>query len=673
MRTGTETRTATRRRPVGAEVIGAGVDFRVWAPDHDRVAVVLEGGPGPAGEHDLLRDEQGYHQALVPGAAAGTRYRFRLGGAERLVPDPASRFQPGGPHASSEVVDPSRFAWTDHDWRGPRLRGQVLYEMHVGTFTSAGSWTSAAAQLPALAELGVTAVEVMPIAEFPGEFGWGYDGVAYFAPTRLYGSPDDLRAFVDRAHALGIAVLLDVVYNHFGPDGCYLTTFAREYVSTAHASEWGASPNFDGSSSAPVREFFRENAAYWIDEFHLDGLRLDATQSIVDTSDTHILVEIGRAVREAAHGRHTLVVNENEPQRAALVRPVEQGGCGLDMIWNDDWHHSAIVALAGDDDAYYTDYRGGAQELVSAAKYGFLYQGQWYRWQQQRRGAPAFDLEPARFVHFLANHDQIANSGRGERPHEIGSRARWRALTALLLLGPQTPMLFQGEEFAASTPFLFFADHAPDLARLVEKGRREFTTQFAHLAVPEVAALLPAPHDRETFERCKLDHGEREQAHHREAWEMHRDLLALRRGDPCFSAQRPGGVDGAVLGDDAFVLRFFDAGGADRLLVVNLGRTRHLDPVPEPLLAPPTAARWTVAWSSQDPRYGGIGTLHPDAAEADRSIPGRPALPRPPENWRLQAESAVVLVPTRRAGSLRRGPDSAGDTGARREEDAPHR
>ncbi|MBX3623142.1 MAG: malto-oligosyltrehalose trehalohydrolase [Rhizobacter sp.] len=631
------------RPPLGAEPLpdGQGVHFRVWAPRCKRVEVLVDGLEPCA----LDAQAEGYFAGVLPQAHAGMRYRYRLDG-DKCLPDPASRFQPDGPHGASEIVDPAAFSWTDGAWRGLALQGQVIYELHVGTFTREGSWAAAARELPALAELGVTAIEVMPVADFPGRFGWGYDGVCWLAPSRLYGRPDDFRRFVDLAHGLGLGVLLDVVYNHFGPDGCMLREFSDSYVSTRQRSEWGDTPNFDGPDSAPVRELVLASAACWIDDYHLDGLRLDATQSLFDESPLHILQELGQRVRSAAGGRRTLIVNENEPQQAHLVRPVERGGLGLDMIWNDDWHHSATVAATAQDEAYYTDYRGHAQELVSAAKHGFLYQGQWYRWQQQRRGAPAFDIEPQRFVHFLQNHDQIANAACGERLHRQCSAARWRALTALLLLGPQTPMLFQGQEFACSAPFLFFADHHPALAAQVQQGRREFTAQFANLALDEMAACMAPPHELATFQRCKLDHGERHRPGHREAWVMHRDLLRLRREDDCLQRaqrNRPA-TDGAVLGPDAFVLRFFGEGGDDRLLLVNLGRTLHLDPAPEPLLAPPALGPWRVLWSSQDPRYGGIGTLAPDAAEAERGVPGR-SVPRPFDNWRLQGETTLLLAP----------------------------
>jgi maltooligosyltrehalose trehalohydrolase len=615
-----------RRLPIGAEVQpGGGVHFRVWAPRRQRVEVVLEGEAAWVAE--LKPEGDGYFSGLVSAASHGSLYRYRLDGDGRPFPDPASRFQPDGPHGPSQVIDPGRFRWTDARWPGVGREGQVIYEMHVGTFTPEGTWEAAARELPALAELGVTVVEVMPVADFPGRFGWGYDGVDLFAPTRLYGTPDDFRRFVDRAHALGLGVILDVVYNHLGPDGCYLREFAEHYFTDRYDNEWGEALNFDGADAGPVREFFIANAGYWIDEFHLDGLRLDATQQIFDASPEHILAAVARRVRAAARGRQTLIVAENEPQETKLVRPPERGGYGIDALWNDDFHHSARVALTGRNEAYYTDYLGKPQEFISAVKWGYLYQGQRYKWQKKRRGTPALDLGPSQFITFIENHDQVANSARGLRCHALTSPGRFRAMTALLLLAPGTPMLFQGQEFAASSPFLFFADHHPELAQLVRKGRLEFLAQFPSAALEETKACIPDPADPRTFERCKLDLAERDK--HAEVYALHRDLLRLRHDDPVFRAPRPRGVDGAVLGPQAFVLRFFAADGADRLLIVNLGRDLHLDPAPEPLLAPPAGKRWQILWTSEAVRYGGGGTPEPDTDE----------------NWRLAGEAAVVLAP----------------------------
>lgn len=615
-----------RRYPVGAELRpGDRVHFRVWAPKRRAVWAVLEpqGRPVP-----LEAEGDGYFSALVEGVPAGSRYRFRLDDEAAGFPDPASRFQPDGPHGPSQVVDPGGFAWTDGAWKGRPIAGQVVYEMHIGTFTPEGTWDAAMSELPRLAELGVTVLELMPLAEFPGRFGWGYDGVDLFAPTRLYGTPDDVRRFVDRAHARGLAVILDVVYNHFGPDGNYLRNFSDTWFTDRYRNEWGEAINFDGPGSGPVREFFLANAAYWIDEFHMDGLRLDATQQIFDANRPHILSEIGRTVRAAAGGRATILIGENEPQHASMVQPVDQGGCGLDAIWNDDFHHAAMVALTGRSEAYYTDYRGTPQEFVSAAKHGFLYQGQHYAWQKQRRGMPAFAMPPHAAVVFLQNHDQVANSGRGLRIDRLAAPGKLRAMTALALLGPGTPMLFQGQEFAASSPFLYFADHAAWLAPKVAEGRRGFLAQFPSLATPAMQALLARPDAEETFIGSKLDPAERCREPNARWYALHRDLLRLRREDPVFRQQRKGGLDGAVLGREAFCLRFFGEGGDDRLMLVNLGRDLTLTVLPEPLLAPPLGREWSLLWSSEDPAYGGNGT--PEVETAER--------------WHAPGGSAVVLA-----------------------------
>ena len=631
-----------RRLPVGAEVLPSGaVHFRVWASRRQHVEVVLEGGPGYCLGAEpvsvaLEPEGDGYFSGLVPEASVGTLYRYRLDGGAGSYPDVASRFQPHGPHGPSQVINPGAFQWHDQDWRGVPLEGQVLYEMHVGTFTPAGTWEAAMGELPALAELGVTVLELMPIADFSGRFGWGYDGVNLFAPTRLYGTPDDCRCFIDRAHTLGLGVILDVVYNHLGADGNFLAQFSPEYFTDRYTTDWGQAINYADEHASPVREFFLANAGYWIEEFHFDGLRLDATQNIYDTSADHILAAIVRRVRHAAHGRATLLVAENEPQHAQLVRPPECGGYGFDALWNDDFHHSAMVALTGRRGAYYSDYRGTSQELISALKRGYLYQGQRYTWQQKRRGTPAFDLKPATFVAYLQNHDQIANSGRGLRCHVLTSPGHYKALTALLLLGPGTPMLFQGQEFAASSPFCFFADLTGELARLTCQGRAAFLAQFPNLAHPDMQARLPNPTDSQTFADSKLDLSERQR--HTEMYTLHRDLLRLRQTDTVFQSQRPGGMDGAVLGSKAFVLRFFGVHNGvhnnDRLLVVNLGSDLRLDPAPEPLLAPPEGMDWTILWSSEDPRYGGDGVTPLEDED----------------NWHLPGHTATVLRPHTRQG-----------------------
>lgn len=613
-----------RRMPVGAEVAPGGVHFRVWAPRRKKVEVVFAGktGEGPA-TIELATEADGYFSGLAAGAGEGALYGYRLDGGDAF-PDPASRFQPEGPHGPSQVVDPSRFPWTDAGWKGAGREGQVVYEMHIGTLTPEGTWDAATRELPALAELGITVIEVMPVAEFPGRFGWGYDGVNLFAPYHLYGGPDDFRRFVDRAHAVGVNVILDVVYNHVGPDGNYLKQFSEHYFTDKYVNDWGQALNFEDAE--PVRELFTANAGYWIDEYHLDGLRLDATQDVKDGSADHILAAIGRRAREAAGGRRIYITTENEPQDTRMVRPPEAGGYGFDSLWNDDFHHSAMVALTGRNEAYYTDYRGTPQEMISLVKYGYLYQGQRYSWQGKRRGTSGLGLPASAFTNFLQNHDQVANSARGDRAHKLASPGRYRALTALLLLGPGTPFLLQGQEFCASTPFLYFADHNPELAAAVREGRLKFLSQFPSIATLETQAGVADPESPETFARCKLNLGERET--HAEAMALHRDLLALRRNDPVFRAQGAGWLDGTVLGREAFAIRFFGETAGDRLLIVNLGVDLDLEPVPEPLLAPLTGSRWEVLWASEDPKYGGGGAPPPEDEE------GR---------WRLPGQAAVVL------------------------------
>ena len=619
-----------RRLPIGAEVQrGGGVHFRVWAPRRKSLAVHLaqndESLDASKWIVKLQRESDGYFSAFVADAEPGMLYRFRLDSG-REFPDPASRFQPQGPHGPSQIIDPASFQWTDDAWRGVSRKGQIIYEMHIGTFTVEGTWSAAQMHLPELAQLGITVLEIMPVADFPGRFGWGYDGVNMFAPTRLYGSPEDFKRFVNRAHECGLGVILDIVCNHVGPAGNYLGEFSESYFSRRYLNEWGEAINFDDTGCEGVREFFIANAAYWIDEYHLDGLRLDATQAIFDCSRENIMIAITRRVREAARGRATYVVAENEPQQTSLIRPVERGGYGMDALWNDDFHHTAMVACTGRSEAYYTDYKGTPQEFISALKWGYLYQGQWYQWQKKRRGTPALDLPASAFVTFIQNHDQIANSLRGQRIHQLCSSGRFRAITALLLLGPSTPMLFQGQEFGASTPFFYFADHNRELAKLVLEGRRRFLRQFPSIAA-ECDEVQFDPASEETFRSCKLDWSERER--HADIYALHRDLLHLRRSDSVFAHPRRGGMDGAVLGAEAFVLRFFGESATEqRLLIVNLGFDLRLEPAPEPLLAPPEGCRWRLIWSSEDPRYGGGGT---------------PAIERE-GGWRLPAHSALVLT-----------------------------
>lgn len=598
------------------------VSFRVWAPRRKRVAVV-ENGDSSA-EFKLGAEGNGYFSGTRAGMRAGALYGFRLDDEARVYPDPASRFQPRGHEGLSQVIDPDRFEWSGELRKGVDSRNRIVYEMHIGTFTPEGTWRSAVPHLPWLADLGVTVLEIMPVCEFPGRFGWGYDLVHYFAPTHLYGTPDDMRAFIDGAHRAGLSVILDVVYNHCGTSGCFLPAFAP-YFSTRYKNDWGHAINFDGEDAAGVREFFSTNADYWTREFHLDGFRLDATQQIYDTSPVNIMAEISTRARRAAGDRQLWIIAENEPQDVRLLRPVDNGGCGLDALWNDDFHHSARVAVTGRAEAYCIDYLGRPQELLSSVKHGFLYQGQYYTWQKQRRGTPVLGLGPHRFIIFIQNHDQVANSARGLRLHELASPGRYRAITALLLLAPSNPMLFQGQEFAASAPFLYFADNESGRAEIVRNGRRDFMRQFASIAAGGEIGLAD-PGAPETYQRCKLDPRERET--HARVVALHRDLIRLRHADPVFNREKALGIDGAVIGPEAFVLRYFGEGDNDRLVIINLGRQLSFAPMPEPLLAPPAIGDWKLIWSSEAPEYGGNGTPEVNAVSA----------------WQLPAHAAVVLA-----------------------------
>jgi maltooligosyltrehalose trehalohydrolase len=611
--------------PFVAETNDRGVYFRVWAPTRKAVEVVLVTSDGREIRRQQLESAiDGFFSAQVADATHGNLYYYRFADDPKLYPDPASRFQPQGVHGPSQVIDPKRFAWSDGAWPGVELKGQVLYELHIGTFTPAGTWLAAIEKLPYLHDVGITLLEVMPVAEFPGKFGWGYDGVDWFAPTHLYGEPDDFRAFVNRAHELGLGVILDVVYNHFGPDGNYASAFSPYFFSRKHTTEWGDAINFDGESSGPVRDFVATNAARWIGEYHLDGLRLDAVHSIVDDSQEHIIAVLSRAARVAAGNRSILIFAENERQQAQFLLPCDEGGHGIDSQWNDDFHHACRVAATGRTEGYYNDYFGSPQELISAIRLGYLYQGQWNARQGGCRGTPSRKLAAPRFVHFLQNHDQVANSAHGLRTHLLTTPGRHRALTALLLLGPQTPLLFMGQEFGASNPFYFFADHEPELAALVRKGRSEFLSQFASIAGFESDHGLPDPADANTFAACQLNWAEAER--NRPAIELHRDLIRLRKTDDVFARQEKSMIEGAVLGPEAFLLRWFDEADDDRLAIFNLGRAIDYYPLSEPLLAPPADRRWDVLWTTEDPRYGGLG------------MP-----PFHPHDWQISAHSAVVF------------------------------
>ena len=522
------------RPSLGAWPEPGGVRFRVWAPDRERVELVLEAsGPAP----ELVRDAEGYWGAFVPELPVGALYRYRLDG-EGPFPDPASRFQPQGVHGPSSVVDPAAFAWSQPEWKGLDLQELVVYELHVGTFTPEGTFQGAQQRLRYLKDLGVTAIELMPLADFPGRRNWGYDGVDLFAPARAYGEPEDLRRLVDAAHGEGLAVLLDVVYNHLGPDGAYLGLFSPSYFSKTHKTPWGPAVNLDGPASEHVRGFFIENAGHWIHEYRIDGLRLDACHALIDESPRHFLAELQDRVRSSVPDRKVLIVAEDSRNLVHMVRPEAEGGWGLDAVWADDLHHQLRVGMAGDRDGYYADFTGSLEDLARTVQDGWFFQGQTSQHFGGPRGTDPTEAPPRRFVVCLQNHDQVGNRALGERLHHQVDPATWRAASTLLLLGPETPLLFMGQEWGATSPFLFFTDHHADLGPRVTEGRRKEFADFRAFTDPAARARIPDPQAEETFGRGRLQWSEADTEPHAGLRRLYRTLLALRRETRLGSLER---------------------------------------------------------------------------------------------------------------------------------------
>jgi maltooligosyltrehalose trehalohydrolase len=606
---------------LGATLAEGAAFFRVWAPAARSARVVFaDSRDEPVA---LTAGANGIYVGSAKGIGPGVRYAFSLDDGEPL-PDPYSRYQPAGPLGFSMLVDPATFRWHDDDWCGLDPASQVIYELHIGTFTSEGTWAAACAELEALARLGVTCLELMPVAEFPGRWGWGYDVTNLFAPYHHYGTPDDLRVFVDRAHQLGIGVILDVIYNHVSAAGQYLSAYSSDYFLKDGKGSWGPTFNY---AHEPVRQFAIDNACYWVHEFHIDGLRLDAVQGIHDPDYPQLLARLAKGAREAAGARRIVLSAEDYAQRSELIRPASEGGAGLDLVWNDDFHHAARVAATGARGGYFQNYRGVAQELLSTCKHGFLFQGQHDAWFKAGRGTPARDLPASGFVVFTQNHDQVGNTLHGARLSELTSPGRERALTAALLLGPQTPLLFMGQEFRASTPFAYFADYEGKIARDLWAGRRKESAVFEQFAAYEAQEAIQDPSAQTTMLRSKLDWSERET--HAGTYTLYHDLLALRRDDGTLSARGAQvRIDGAILAEHAWLLRWFDNSGEDRLLVVNLGSELSRRSWAEPLLAPPEGRAWKLRWSSDSPSYGGLGIIMPSTGEG----------------WLISAESACLLA-----------------------------
>ncbi len=515
----------------GARVLpGGGVHLSVWAPRAERVELELPGSERRALARAPAR--AGVFEVTLEGAGAGLDYRFVLDGA-RVRPDPASRHQPAGVHGPSRVVDPSGFVWSDAAWTGVERADLVLYELHVGTFTPAGRFEAVVERLAPLRALGVTALELMPVAEFPGSRNWGYDGVFPYAPQSSYGGPEGLKRLVDAAHAAGLAVILDVVYNHLGPEGNVLADFGP-YFTDAYRTPWGHAVNFDGPESDEVRRFFLENARYWLLDFHVDGLRLDAVHAIHDESAQPFLAELAGVVRacEKQRGHPLHAIAESDANDPRLVREPARGGLGLDAVWSDDFHHAVHAALTGERDGYYADF-GGVGPIAKCLADRFVYDGRHSVHRRRRHGAPARDVPTDRFVVCVQNHDQVGNRARGERLAALLPPERSRLATALLLLSPYVPLLFMGEEYGETNPFLYFVSHDdPALLEAVRSGRRREFAAFAW------TGELPDPAAPETFERSRPDPSRAEHPPHAGLLALHRTLLELRRREP---ALRPGG------------------------------------------------------------------------------------------------------------------------------------
>lgn len=610
--------------PFGTELLPDGrVRFRLWAPAAEHVELCLGSGEVEATLR-MAAEQEGWFGIITDKAAVQTRYRYRIDGDMR-VPDPASRFQPDDVHGTSEVIDPRAYTWRDGGWRGRPWEEAVIYELHVGTFTPAGTFAAVRDKLDHLVELGVTALELMPVADFPGARNWGYDGVLPYAPDSRYGRPEDLKALVDAAHARGLMVLLDVVYNHFGPEGNYLHVYAPQFFTERHHTPWGAAINYDGDDSRWVRQYFIHNALYWLEEYHFDGLRLDAVHAIVDDSAPDILVELAERVR-ATFGdtRHIHLVLENDHNAARyLARDERQQPRWYAAQWNDDIHHALHVLLTGERSAYYMDYADDpVHHLGCCLVDGFAYQGQQSRYRDDRpRGERSVELPPSAFVTFLQNHDQVGNRACGERIGQLVGPEPLRAALSLLLLAPSPPLLFMGQEWNSARPFLFFCDFGPELAASVVNGRREEFARFPEFSDPAARERIPDPTDVETFRRSLLDWDAVELPEHRAWLALHRELLALRRSRlvPRLHGMQARDKTCTKLTDRALSARWMLADGAELYLLANLG-PEHLTGINPPrssvlYTTHPAALRqsasdrlppWSVAWYLHEPPAGSV-------------------------------------------------------------------
>jgi len=546
--------------PFGAQVLpNGGVCFRLWAPAASRVDLVVDGRDAP-----MRAAGEGWFEAIEPSAGPGTLYRYRIDGGH-LVPDPASRFQPQDCEGPSEVVDPGAFRWKA-GWKGRPWNEAVIYELHVGTFSASGTYAGVKEKLPALQKLGVTALELMPLSDFPGRRNWGYDGVLPYAPDSAYGRPEDLKALVQAAHDHGLMVLLDVVYNHFGPKGNFLNLYAPQFFTTRHKTPWGAAINFDGEGSRWVREYFIQNALYWLDEYRLDGLRFDAVHAILDDSPRHILHELVSRVKRQGGEKHLIL--ENDANQARFLGPGK-----YTAQWNDDSHHGYHVLATGETDGYYVAYADApAKHLARCLAEGFAFQGDLFSYTNEARGEPSAHLPPSAFVDFLQNHDQVGNRAFGERLASLSEERKLKALAAIFLLAPSPPLLFMGEEWGCRQPFLFFCDFQGELGDAVRDGRREEFARFAAFRDPAARERIPDPTAEATFRNCVLKWADRDGLDGK-AWLTHYEqLLALRREQVW--PLRPGPGKFSMLGERAFRVAWPLEGGGTLVLAANVGEQR---------------------------------------------------------------------------------------------------
>ncbi len=582
----------------GAELIGSGVSFRTWAINKSMVEVVLmDDRANLLRTLPMTKDADGYYLLETGEASAGMLYQYRLDG--RLFPDPASRFQPLGVHGPSQIIDPSTFHWTDQGWRRPDINDWVIYELHVGTFTSLGSYLAIIDHFDHLIRLGITVVELMPIADFPGTRNWGYDGVALYAPCHSYGTPDDLRYLINAAHQAGLSVVLDAVYNHLGPDGNYLGDYSPNYYNSTHHTPWGAAFNFDEIDSGVVRRLFIENAIYWLEEFHFDGFRLDATHAIPDESSKHLIQEI----TEETQKRGGVVICEDPRNERLIVTPREKGGYGCDAVWADDFHHVVRVQLTGEDEGYIGYFEGTPEELLRTMREGWLFTGQIQK-DGIPRGTPGAQIEPQHFVHCISNHDQVGNRAFGDRLHQIVSPEAYRSASALLLLSPYTPMLFMGQEWGCSSPFCYFTDHEPQLGHNITEGRRKEFKQFSAFRDPESRQRIPDPQAKETFLKSKLVWSEVTSPE--KAWllRLYQDLIRFRRTK--LVERRRGTWQVELVAPFTLALRYHSVPGSGAALVlIQLVSTQTIVGAEAVVLRPRKGSGWQFAISSNQPIYGG--------------------------------------------------------------------